>query len=580
MELFKAVYILILILDGDGVLTRSIRTDLEKWTDRDLADLLDMLSKRQNCQRIVKYRSVYVRGNVYTVDVNDPGWEKNPQEAIVIDDGVISYVGSNCGTEWYIWEDPCVDEVAVFDLKEATVLPGIHDVHMHPLEARSPVCGVCILPSSTGPDTEEMRLVLEECPVKQKGTAWILGHGHSITDMLEHIENGGRSPKAILDHFIPEDPAVMMEETSHSVWANSKALELAGIDSNTPTRPGGVIMREKGSNEPNGILLENEGIAIMSLALAPNTDLDELNFKGLLEALKELRANGITSVCDARLFWKRQHQKAWDKACNEGELTVRAVLGLWAYPLENDDVQISTLKGLYSNGETHCSLKKSQIKLYSDGLLQSTTAAMLDPYEKNLELPEMGTKNIGMNYFDQNRIEKYIRALQNFDNDKGFDFNIHAIGDRGINEALNAIENTYNPSAQRYPRHRLTHVEIVNPYDIDRFKQLDVIADFQVAGDFTLLDGHKSVEKLIGKDKADFYIPVKSVVETEAIATLSSDWDVSDLNPFVGIQHATERGNQSVSVKIAIEMYTVNPAFAMRQENEVGSLVAGKIVIE
>ena len=91
----------------------------------------------------------------------------------------------------------------------------------------------------------------------------------------------------------------------------------------------------------------------------------------------------------------------------------------------------------------------------------------------------------------------------------------------------------------------------------------------------TLPSGHGETEELISKEKAEFSIPVKSVSETGAVVTLSSDWDVSDVNPFVGMQHATERGKQSVSVKTAVEMYTINAAYAMRQEYQVGSLVKG-----
>ena len=135
-----------------------------------LKTLADLLLKRENCQKEVKKRSVYLGGIVYTVDINnDSKWDEHAKEAIVVDDGVIIYVGSNCDAEEYTWHDPCVKDVKVYDLDGQTVLPGIHDVDMHPLEARSPVVG-CTLPSSTGPEDENMRKALEKCTVKQKGT--------------------------------------------------------------------------------------------------------------------------------------------------------------------------------------------------------------------------------------------------------------------------------------------------------------------------------------------------------------------------------------------------------------------------
>jgi predicted amidohydrolase YtcJ len=250
---------------------------------------------------------------------------------------------------------------------------------------------------------------------------------------------------------------------------------------------------------------------------------------------------------------------------------VRANLGLWAYPQKNDEYQIQKLKEMYSPDNPNCFLKKNQIKVYMDGLLDSTTAAMEQPYLKNLHLPGI-PDNRGMNIFDQARLTKYVKELQQFHGNKGFDFHIHAIGDRGVHQALNAFHDSHLDST----RHRMTHLEQVDPLDISRFKDLNIIADFQVAGNFTLPSSREHIAELVGHHRAYNFIPVKSVYDTGATVTLSSDWDVSDLNPFIGLQHAIFRGHQSVSIKSAIEMYTINAAYAMRQEDIVGSLQVGK----
>lgn len=116
----------------------------------------------------------------------------------------------------------------------------------------------------------------------------------------------------------------------------------------------------------------------------------------------------------------------------------------------------------------------------------------------------------------------------------------------------------------------------MKPGDFDRFQKLNVIADFQVAGNFTKPSTRDHIESLVGKDRAHDFIPLRSIYNTKAHVTLSSDWDVSTINPFVGIQNAISRGHQSVKVKDAVEMYTINAAFAMRQEHVVGSLATGK----
>lgn len=552
----------------------------DKGSESDLRKVLNNLLKKKSSQTETTrqngqiYRShVYLNGIVYTVDTkNTPNWHEKPKEAIVIENDKIAFVGSNMDAVCYMQEFSIV-----YDLKHAVVLPGFHDIHMHPLEAMSPVGGDCLLPNMKRPDDNSVKEVLSTCTKTASDvTEWVLGGGHSITPMMEYAREG-KSPKQLLDEFISDRPAAMLEETSHSAWVNSMALERANITKNTAERPGGVIMRETNSKEPNGILLENEAINIFELAMNPtgNSEIQTLNYLGSLDALEELSKFGITSFCDARLFWKIKHHLVWEKVCDRNLLTARAILGLWAYPNLEDEYQIKELKQLYSDENQNCNLRKSQIKFYMDGIVQSTTAAMDSAYLVNLSLPIISKDNVGMNYFDKTRLEKYLKELQDFGDGHGFDFHIHAIGDRGIREALDAIEATKGYSTSRTPRHRLTHLEVIDPKDIERFKELGIIADFQVAGDFTLPAEYGELAKFIGVTKAEFSIPVKSVVDTGAVTTFSSDWDVSDLNPLKGIQHATERGSQSVSVKTAIEMYTVKPAFAMRQEDVVGVLKEG-----
>ena len=231
---------------------------------------------------------------------------------------------------------------------------------------------------------------------------------------------------------------------------------------------------------------------------------------------------------------------------------------------------------------TNCDLKMSQIKMYSDGLLDSYTAAMLEPYSTRLPGPQVPKlrANKGMNYFTPQRMQNYMRELQYFTDENGneghFDFNVHAIGDRGVSETLDAINGSYDEHVSDR-RHRITHVEITDPKDWDRFHKLAAIADFQTAGYFVPPDPeNENMRKELIGDRKKYFLSINAIRERNGFTTLNSDWDVSPLNPFIGIEHAATRNYQSVSVKNAIEMYTINPAFAMRQENKVGSLVVGK----
>ncbi len=281
--------------------------------------------------------------------------------------------------------------------------------------------------------------------------------------------------------------------------------------------------------------------------------------------LPKLTKHGITSVSDARTYWKRDQHKTWKKLADNDELTARFNLGLWAYPTANDASQIASLKSLFSNNESSL-LKINQIKLYADGITYNTTAALHSDYKEDFF--NQPTNN-GLNYFTESRIAKYIAALEA----TGFDFHIHSIGNRGVTEALNAIQQSRSSKG----RHRLTHVEMITTADLNRFKALNVTADAQVGGEFTKPQYWSDNDHLLGADLADNQVPIKSLKDAGVRLTLSSDWNVSSLNPFVGIQNAVTRTPQNISLEEAIKAYTLNGAYIMRQEEKVGSLKVGKL---
>ncbi|MFK7773197.1 MAG: amidohydrolase, partial [Saprospiraceae bacterium] len=474
-------------------------------------------------------------------------------DAIYIKDGIIKYIGTNEEAKNMASED-----ANLIDLEGKFMMPGIHDVHMHPLEASSD--NFHFIVDETVTDPEDYATEVETALQQNTGTGWLLGWGHH----LETILDATRPPKEILDDVAPDRPVAIMEQTSHSIWCNSKALELMGItiDSENPT--GGVIMRET-NDEPNGILIDNAGNLLIELALQPTTQSEQNDYDGLVEfGLPELAKHGITSVCDARTYWKRNHHKTWIRLANEDKLTARINLGLWAYPTEEDASQLAMLKSLYQN-DGNSLLKINQIKLYSDGIIHNTTSAMHDDFL--IDYFEEPTNN-GLNYFSEQRIGQYIAELES----TGFDFHIHTIGNRGIHESLNAIENNGTANG----RHRLTHVEFMDAVDIPRFAQLNVTADAQVAGDFTNPMHWHDNDYLVGATLSENIIPLKDLQAGNARITLSSDWDVSSLNPFLGLQNAVTRSPQNISIEEAIKAYTINAAYVMRQEDKVGSIEVGK----
>ncbi len=496
----------------------------------------------------VNSETVFFNGKIYTVNPNQ-AWA----EAVYVKDGLIKFVGDDQEAQ-----EMAPKTAEQIDLQGAFLMPGIHDVHLHPLEAATNNFQFTL--DDRVEDPEDYATDIAKAARQNPGNGWLLGWGHWINVLL----NADRPPKEIIDDIAPDRPTAVMEQTSHSIWCNSKALELMGVDKNTPNPPGGIIMREA-NGEANGLLIDNAGNRLLNLALAPSPERTQNDYNGLIEfALPELAKHGITSICDARIYWKREHHLIWKKIAKEGKLTARVNLGLWAYPSEEDADQIAALKSLYSDTEYDL-LKINQIKLYCDGIIHNTTAAMHDDYLVDyFSLPT----NNGLNYFSEERIARYIGELEGV----GFDFHIHAIGNRGVSQALTAIEKSGTPQG----RHRLTHVEYVNSADLNRFASLNVTADAQVAGDFTQPENWSDNDYLISSEWNKNNVPIKSLLEAGARITLSSDWDVSDLNPFVGLQNALTRAPQALSLEEAIKAYTINAAYVMRQEDKVGSIKVGK----
>ncbi len=319
------------------------------------------------------------------------------------------------------------------------------------------------------------------------------------------------------------------------------------------------------------MLLDNAGDLAMEAALAPSPAVDELHYQGLLWSLEQLALNGITSVADARVYRTRHHHEIWQRAADEQTLTVRATLGLWAYPGHDDTQQLAELTALYDPDPSDW-LQTTQVKLYSDGIVVNTTAAMLEPY---VETWGVGDAD-GLNYFAADRLATYAAQLEAV----GFDLHVHTIGDRGVREALDAVAAATAANGQVLDRrHHLTHLEYVHPADVPRFASLGVVADFQTSSEFVepqhrYLEAWSLGEALIDAE----FLPLRAVHDTGAPVTLSSDWDVGSLSPFVGMERALTLGNgrSLPDVAAAVAAYTLTPAWALRQESLTGSLEVGK----
>ncbi|MBL4942297.1 MAG: amidohydrolase [Colwellia sp.] len=513
---------------------------------------------------------VLVNATVYTVNDQQPH-----ASTIAIHQGKITYVGDRKGVKKYIGANTSIQ-----DMQKKLVLPGFQDAHVHPMEGASleTFIGCDLVDISAKVDDPELWIdEIKSCNDIPAPHNWILGGGHDHHQLM----NLDRLPKEILDEAFPNKPAAFMEKSSHSMWVNSKALAMVGITKDTPHPQGGKIGKDAKTGEPTGILYDSAGDELMHKALAKTPKLQAARYQAILNSQELLAKHGITSAVNARVYWIRGNLEPWLKAQQQNTLKARNIMALWAYPHLDDDYQLKQLKAMYQNDKASL-LRVNKVKFYSDGVPDLNSAAVLDPYGV---LVHDQAEPLGGNYFTGKRLAKYITELE----PTGFGAIIHAIGDRGTREALNAIEaaNKANPKLTgNKRRHYITHVRWVSEQDIPRFAALNVPADTQMnyidyedydSGDYY---GDEALYDLLYANNKSNTDALPAIHKAGAKIVISSDWDVASIDPLFSIQNALQEFKGAMPkadiIKLAVKAYTLNAAYALAQEKQTGSIEVGK----
>jgi hypothetical protein len=448
------------------------------------------------------------------------------------------------------------------NLEKAFIGPGFIDNHNHVFEADAEIGGDCDL--SDARDVRGYSQILQQCgdELALESTDWMMGYGHELAELLKM---SNESPLEMLDRLFPENPVVVMEQTSHSMWVNSKALQKAGINQQSVDPQGGRILRET-DGSLSGILLDNAGDRLFEIAWNQQPDLNNAHKRGLKKGLRKLAENGITTVGDGRLYWKRGWLNTWQQLEQQKQLTARVSIRPWIYPADPAAPQLEFFRKVYQP-DTSRLLVINQVKLYSDGLLQNGTARLLLPYRQTIN-PDLPT---GLDYIGPDQMPWWLVQLDKI----GYGAHIHAIGDGGTRQALDAVEHAREQGSKQ--RYGLTHLELVQTEDLPRFQQLSVDADMQIGNDGTLHADHHWAEPWLGEDRAAQLMPVKALRIAGANLTLSSDWNVHELNPLISIANALElKGQQFPTVDSAIAAYTINAAKSLGLAETTGSLTVGK----
>ena len=478
-------------------------------------------------------------------------------EAVGVRDGRIVYVGGDSLPAGLI--GPATE---VVDLAGGMVLPGFHDAHVHPISSGIEL-GECALH-----DLTTARAVLDSvraCAAAAPDHPWVRGTGWQLPLFPE-----ANPTRAALDEAVPDRPAALEAADGHSLWANSRALAVAGVSRDTPDPPKGRIERDA-RGEPSGTLRES-AVDLVMKAVPARTE--AALAAGLERAQREANRFGITTMFAATA--DEPALRTYAAADKAGRLSVRVVAASYPNPEEPDSIlsRARRWRAAYATPR----VRPVAVKLFEDGVIEARTAAMLAPYLDRKG--DAGTPN-----FDAPTLDRIAAAL---DRD-GFQIHVHAIGDRAIRMTLDAFEHARRTNGVHDSRHAITHLQVIDPADIPRFRRLGVVANFEARwanGDEYLT---KLAEPGLGKARSRWQYPIASVVRSGAVVTGGSDWSVSSLDPLeaieVGITHRepgeTDRPPwnpaERVDLPTMLALYTINAAYAMHQDRETGSIEAGKL---
>ncbi|WP_128435821.1 amidohydrolase [Streptomyces cyaneus] len=411
----------------------------------------------------------------------------------------------------------------VVDLAGRLVLPGFQDAHVHPLPAGLELTQCDLTGTRTGEATvAAVRAYADAHPERE----WITGGGWSMEAFA-----GGTPTKELLDAVVPDRPVYLPNRDHHGAWVNSRALALAGITRDTPDPADGRIDRDA-KGEPSGTLQEG-AMQLVGRLTPATTPADRL--AALLHAQRHLHALGITAWQDALVgdfLGMDDPSEAYLAAARDGLLTARVVGALW-WDRERGAEQIPELVERRA-ASSHGRFRASSVKLMLDGVAETGTAALLDPY---LDKCGCATANRGTSFLDADQLPKYVTELDAL----GFQCHFHALGDRAVRDALDAIEAARAANGPSDTRPHLAHLQVVHPADVPRFAGLGAIANIQ-----PLWAAHEpQMDELtipfLGPERAAWQYPFGALLRSGARLAAGSDWPVSSPDPLQGIHVAVNR---------------------------------------
>jgi predicted amidohydrolase YtcJ len=498
---------------------------------------------------------VVLHGRVYTLDSKQP-WA----QALAIRADKIVAVGDDATIGKFRGAG-----TKVIDAAGHLVMPGFVDCHIHFMDGSLSLGRVNL---ESAKDVAEIQQRLREYAAKHPGNNWLLGRGWDYA----MFGAAALPDKKYLDELFPDRPVFLEGYDGHTYWANSKALALAGITRDTPDPPNGIIVRDPATHEATGAL--KEAAQELVAKAAPKLTRAE-RLAALRAGIKWATENGLTRVHSAGGDFPQL--ELYDELRRHGDLTLRFYIAYFMDPPEMHAQDVEAIEN--ARKKYHDAwIDTNAVKFMVDGVIESHTAAMIEPYSDDPSLR-------GKLFWDP---AKYSSAVAELDK-RGLQLFTHAIGELGVRTALDAYQHAeeVNHSSDRRPR--IEHIETVSAADIPRFGKLGVIASMQPLHSYPNADTLDVWARNAGRDRASRAWSWKSIADAGGRYAFGSDWPVVTPNPWYGLQTAVTRQtregtpesgfvpSQRLTVAQAVEGYTLGAAFAGRREKTEGSLEKGKL---
>ena len=481
--------------------------------------------------------------------------------ALAVTDGRIVAVGTDSEVRRQIGPS-----TRVIELRGRTVTPGFQDAHVHPIHGGLAQLRCELHDLYAIPEYED---VIARYAASHPDEAWIRGGGWYMAAFER-----GAPRRDVLDGLVADRPVFLESRDGHSAWVNTRALELAGVSAATADPADGRIERDL-DGSPTGTL--HEGAMDLVARLLPDdtpADLEE----GLRLGQRHLHSLGITAWQDA-IIEPHVEERAYVALAASGELTGRVVGAMWwdrhrgAEQIEEFvDRRRATAIGRYA---------PTSVKLMMDGVLENFTGAMLEPYGDGRGDT---TGNRGLLQIDPGGLGVWVPALDAL----GFQPHFHAIGDRAVRAALDAVAAARAANGPSDTRPHIAHIQVIHPDDIPRFRELDVAANAQ-----PLWAGHDDqMDKLtipFLDDRWRSQYPFRSLRAAGAVLAMGSDWSVSSSDPLLEMETAVERRyreifddretflpEERIELIDALAAFTAGSAYVNHLDGMTGTLEVGK----